>query len=576
MRKYRLYMYALFFGIGVFFYLQCESTYLPVDSGKKIDYLQGNTVARVVLKVLDYHSSAPLSGAMVKILGLDSAKTDSAGTVTFDSVKTGAYLITCTKKGFAGITDQVSLSIDSNSNTVPVVSQSTDLLFMAKSGVAVKGNLYFENENKISPANGATIECRLTNPTITFLDPIVVATSENGTYTFRNLPEYCTYTLTVLPLSDESLTYKQAAATTVAGTAAGDSLRAANIILQKFTDGTFIILNHNLETFTRDDSLKFEFSETVDIDLLSADSIYIMMNPGTRILTKQIWQKSGKNLVIFPFNGTWDPGKTYTLVIRKIRSVSDKPLDNTGFNAYTFSPQTSGSLGNVNDLHYRVGAFDTTKVDYNTSTLNLLWSVLENATQYQIYQKSSIDSSWSFLVGVTDTITSITTSQQFTLGKVMRYIVLGKNSSNLSSFESATVLTVKDNKKPFFSYSRSQSGFNNSTSSYTDTISITITSGYIPEPMDTSKSPTVTVKEAGYTSGSGLTVYGDTLNTIDPNKCFWTWTTDQSGVINFVVDPLENGSYDSLKIDFSSVTDWAGNTPDTTQGGNYIRVYTLP
>ena len=106
MRKYRLSTFALIIGVCVFFSLRCERTILPVvdsseqvidsnekiesnetiDSHQKIDYLQGNTVARVIIKVFNNHSLAPISGAMVTMVGVDSAKSDSTGAVVFDSV----------------------------------------------------------------------------------------------------------------------------------------------------------------------------------------------------------------------------------------------------------------------------------------------------------------------------------------------------------------------------------------------------------------------------------------------------------------------------------------------------------
>ena len=119
MRKVRVCTYALLACVCFFLNLNCERTLLPVDSSKKIDYEQADTKARVTLKVFDLHSNAPISGAQVNIIGVDSALTDSKGTVIFDSIKPGDYIITCSKAGFEEIYDQMSLTLDPNSNTVP-------------------------------------------------------------------------------------------------------------------------------------------------------------------------------------------------------------------------------------------------------------------------------------------------------------------------------------------------------------------------------------------------------------------------------------------------------------------------
>ena len=597
MRKYRFCTYAVIIGICVFLSLRCDRTILPVidsseqvidsneriestetiESKETIDYLQGNTIAQVIIKVFDNHSLAPISGAMVTMVGVDSAKSDSTGAVVFDSVKTGNYMLSCTRNGFESSMDNVSLAVDSNSNTVPVVNQSTNAIFMARKGAVVRGNLYYKNENNIYPVDGATVECRLINTSIAFQEPIKTTTSDDGMYSFNDLPEYSIYIINVLPFGDGSLTYKQASPDTLEGRAVGDTLRTENIVLDKYIDGTFIVLSHNLETFTKDDSLIFEFSEAVDKDLLGIDSIYISLGSGgTRILTEQIWRENDKKLVIIPFDGAWNNNQSYRLVIKKIKSVSGKPLNNTEFISYNFSPSVTGTLGKVENVRFRVGTNDTNKVDYNTSSITLLWSPLENTVIYQIYKKSSSDSSWFLFDSTADTSKALSTTGEFNNGGQVQYIVLGKNSSSLSSFTSATVLTVRDEKGPVIYNSTpiSQYGFDNSATSVLDTIEISISTSYLPEPMDTTHKPTATVKEAGYVSGT--TLYGDTLYTINPDICFWTWTSERSGTMSVILDPLQDGAYDSLTIDFTSVTDVAGNAPDTTGGAGYIRFYTRP
>lgn len=567
MRKFRLYAHALLLSACVFLCLHCENTFLPVDSSKKIDYLQGNTKAAVTLKVLDKHSSTPVSGVMVTISGFDSAKTDSKGTVVFDSVQTGSYLIICSKAGFESIQKNLTLSVDQHSNTVPVVNQSTEVIAMAKKGVTVRGNLYFNNDSKISVADGAKVECRFTDPLISFTNPIVSVTSSNGTYSFNNLPEYCEYTITVLPFSDGTFTYKHEGTVTVSGKAAGDTLRANHIFLQKFTDGNFFVMNHNLKTFTRKDTLKIQFSEAVDTDLLEFDSIYVSID-NVRILTRQIWRQNNKELLITPFDGVWDIDEVYVLVIKKIKSVSGKPLDNSQFTSYVFAPVVSGPLGNVEglDIKTQIGFKDTNKVDYNTSSLTLKWSRLANASSYQIYQKTSSDSLWHLFSEVTDTFRNISSlDNKFNLGKEVKFIVLGENSSKVSSFEDATILTIKDQIKPRFTNDLIQEDeFDNSLNPSIDTAYINVYSSYFPEPMDTtSGKPKVIIEE-------------DTSNTIDPNKCFWNWTSNRAGVMKVVLKPNVDASNAYLRIDFSSVTDLAGNKTDTANGGSYLRVITYP
>ena len=581
MRKYISCVYAVIISVFVLFNFNCEKVLLPVDSDDHIEYLQGNTNARVILKVLDNYTMSPIAGVKISIVGVDSSVCNSNGIVIFDSIKVGSYLVSCDKDGYENTLQNFNLVIDSNSNTVPVVSQSTDVLFMARKGVTVRGNLYYEKDEQKYLANGATVECRLIDTSIFFEEPVLTTSSKNGNYSFNNLPEHSDYIITVLPFATNDKTYKQDSLVLVKGKSVKDTLRAEDIILEESTDGNFIVPKHNLNKFTVNDSLVIEFSEPVDTDLIEPDSINVSIFTGitgdeiylqSRILTKQIWRNDNRKLVIIPFDGVWIYNQDYILEIREIRSVSGKPLKNTDFLPYIFSANMSGKLDDVKNINYRVGSNDSIKADFNTNRITLYWSELSNATSYHLYTKTSEDSVWTFQEEVLDTIQTIDTTGMFNEGKHMKFIVLGKNSTSISSFETAEVLTVRDETSPRIEpLIIFKSGFNRSDYYYADTFDIEF-SPYLPEPMDTTVKPTITVTEGSYTEE--LIVYGDPQYTIDPQKCTWIWTSNQSGILRVTRDALKNSAYDILKVDFTSVSDMAGNKADTTQRAGYITIET--
>lgn len=577
MRKPLFSIFTLLLGLCILPLLNCERTILPVDSSQKIDYLQGNTTARVILKLFDLYSNSPLSGVKVVVAGVDSAKTDSAGTVVFDSVMAGNYLVNCSKSGFESSQELLKLSIDSNSTTVPIVNQSTGVFYMARRGVTLSGNLYFEKENTVSHADEARIECRVTNRAISFQSPVKITTSDEGIYSFEDLPEFSTYTITVRLFKDGSLFFKQAETVTANGMMYDDLVRADDIILQEFTDGFFIAMDHNLEKLEKNDSIEIDFSEAVDTHKLSEDSIYVETNTGgKRILIQRIWKNDNKTLVIVPYDGSWDPGEIYMLTIGTLESVTGKPLDNTNFMAYSFTAMSSGTLDDVENFRYHAGNSDTVKADYNTTSITLLWTKLENAVVYQIYQKATSDSSWYLAATTADTTRTVTTTEGFNEDNQIQFLVLGKNSDGVSNFKDAEILTVKDETSPVISVTSgfSVSGCNNTGRTVFDTIRFNISASYISEPLDTTGTPEFSVSEGGYLSGS--TLYGDTLYTVDSENCYWTWTTQRSGAIHIVVDADENGAYDTLNVDFTSLTDLAGNEVDTEDDRGSISIFLRP
>lgn len=570
MRKVRACTYALLACVCFFLNLNCERTLLPVDSNKKIDYEQADTKARVTLKVFDMHSMAPISGAKISITGVDSSLTDSKGTVIFNSIKPGDYIITCSKAGFEEIYDQLSITLDSNSNTVPIVNQSSNGYLLAKKGAAVRGNIYYKKGDKYFPANGTSIECELISPTgQMFQNRLRTTSSTNGTYIFANLPEYTDYKITVRPYSNGTISYTQKVSLTCNGKSAGDTIRANDIVLEESPDGVFLIMSHNLKTYTKSEPIVLEFSEAVDTSKIGKDSISVFKGTGIsaeQILIQKQWQNNNKKLVITPFDGTWDPRESYSLNLDGFVSIAGKQLGNSNILPSNFSPITSGALGNV----MNVTALDyltDTLVNYNTNSITLNWSPLANALNYQIYQKRPIDSSWIFLKSVSDTFTSITTaSGSFQAGKQLKYIVLGENSTTTSPLNTATALTVKDQMPPTITNAITEvsiSGFDNTYGTVPQAVYIPSFGGTFSfsEPMDTTIKPVLDVFEGS----DPLLASGDPAYKVSKASSLWMWTGLSSGRMLVLVDEGKDGSNDTLKIDFTGLTDIAGNKFDTTK-----------
>jgi len=571
MRKVRIFTYALLAYVCFFLNLNCERTLLPVDSSKKIDYEQADTKARVTLKVFDMYSMAPISGAMLNIIGVDSSLTDSKGTVIFDSIKPGNYIITCSKAGFEEIYDQLSLTLDSNSNTVPIVNQSSNGYFLAKKGVTVRGNIYYEKGDKYYHANGATIVCELISPTgQLFQNPLRTTKSTNGSYILTDLPEHIDYKITVRPFSDGTLSYAFNSLS-LSGKSAGDTIRANDIILEESPDGVFLILSHNLKTFTISDPIMLEFSEAVDTSKLIKDSISVFKSTGTeQILIQKQWQNGNKKLVIMPFDGTWDPRATYILNLKGLVSIAGKQLGNSNILPRNFSPITSGALGNIMNL-IALDENSDTFVNFNTTLIRLNWSPLANVLNYQIYQKTPSDSSWIFLRTTSDTFSIINVTDGFDSAKIIKYIVLGENSTSTSPLNTANVLSVKDQMPPrIINTTRNVYDFDNTNGSTSILLDIPINN--LPEPMDTTKKPVLDVIEGN----NGESSLGDPDYKVSKANSRWMWTGLSSGILSIIVDEGKDGSYDTLKVDFTGLSDLAGNKVDTINGSGFITIITRP
>lgn len=554
----------------------CETTYVPSSSSGDIEYPQGTTLAKVVLQIFDSHSNGILSGVKVTIIGKDSLESDATGIVTFPSVPVGTYLVSCKKTGYQPIISPLQISIDPNSTVVPIVNQSTSMLFMPKQGVALRGMIYYEEANVKRLAVGAKVECLFivkdsASGKTDYLEPLrTTATLANGTFSLADLPEYTYMKISVLPYNIGNKIYKASAPQYFTTDAVGDTIISQSVVLAPVSGDNFVLLSSNLADFNTTDTIVLTFSEPIDTTLLTPDSITVSHNQGQVLVLKQ-WSVNNTILRIIPFDGIWSTQKTYILRIKKLLSTSGKILDNTNLNPFNFIPQVSGALGNIEDVRYRINLNDTTKADWNTNAIYLLWSGLVDAQRYDIYQKALDEPTWHRIATVTDTFDYVSTPEFFTNGQSAKFMILGVNNTSSSPISTATKLIVKDGKSPVVPSNLSSSyGFNNS-STTPDTLSINVSTSYLPEPMDTSLKPVVEVIEASYAEGAIM--YGDSTYKVNTATCSWMWTSLRSGNLSVVVDPSSNGAYDTLKINFKNVTDLAGNKVDSTAGSFGYRTY---
>lgn len=541
--------------------LHCSPT-----NSKEIEFTQGNTKATVIVHILDAHTNAPIKDVLVKIAGYDSAQTDSTGLAVIKNIVPGSFILFCMKTGYESIASLFEVAIDSNSTTVPIVKQSAERFYLAHQGVTIQGNVYYEDERAKIPAESAVVECRLGTASNNFLDPLRKAVVTNGIYTFSDLPEFTSYAISILPYKVNKKIFKQQASISISGKAVGDTAQATPAVLTLTPDDYFIVLSHNLKNVMVNDSIVILFSDAVDTNIVNADSIYVLRN-STKILIKRKWAVNNTRLIIRPFDGKWMAQYTYLLYVKRLKSSSGKTLVNTEFNPYSFYPVLTGTLGNIQNLKARANPnADSIKIDYNTSSVYLLWSPLSNAISYEVYKKAFNDSVWSLVNEISDTVLSIASAGVFANGGFIKFLVLGSNSTMTSPIESASVITAKDEKQPVINTVSSSSGFNNSSIATPKLVTI---SAYLPEPMDTSTKPAFSVIEASYVSGS--TMFGDTAYKVPADKCVWTWTSTTGGRIDVTIDASMNGAYDTLKVNCRGLKDSAGNPVDSTNNRGFAK-----
>jgi len=537
-------------------FINCLDTVVDPDAFNDDDdvIVDTATVKKVITQVRDKRTYVPLPGAVVTVFGLKTGITDSSGIAYFDSVKPGNYSVLCEKTGYEAVVSTLTILAGGELQRDGKNLDVTQIITMPRKGVMVTGKVYYQDEAQKKGAEGATVECRIGSTSQPLYNqPIKTAFVSVDEFKFNDLPESEYYYITVKPFTVGTKKYQYSSSITLQGNSAGETVYCSPIILTSSSGNSFMALSHNCQTLKAGDSIIVNFSEAVDTSGITADSIYVSQT--YLILTRLLWSNGNKKLAIVPFDGKWVTGSNYRLYIRRLKSVAGNIFSNGEFQPYYFSVG-SGVLDNVQYIKIKnVDYTNDTFVDYSSSSIMFNWSKINNATSYELYCKPGPDSFWVNITTVYDTTGTVSTTNKFRFGNIVKYLVLGKNASGKSSFETAPVLSVKDNRKPRIYTSSYAYGFNNGLGSVPKTVSLSVT--YIPEPMDTTIDPVLSTVEASY---AGM---GDTAYCIPASACQWIWTGLNSAKIDVMIDAGKNGGYDSLKVDFTPTKDYAGNEADT-------------
>ncbi|MBD3316056.1 MAG: hypothetical protein GF344_09730 [Chitinivibrionales bacterium] len=596
----------------------CDETQNPVAGTQDFNYTQGSTKAEVVVRVLDKRTKAPLQDARVEILGASWGTTDTGGVVEFGETEIGWYLVKISKDGYEGVIDYVGVELDESSNDVPVPQRNFKTFYLPKRGIALKGRVFYRDKNgDKQAANNVAVELKLKEYTISshavppndnsswgyssgegsggyhsvavysdngYSTPIRYAvTAESGEYLIANLPEQVAYDLSFRPAKIDGKTYSYSSTLIEWGSTAPDTVFANVVVMTEAERAAFYVLSDNFETLKSDDPLILTFSESVDTSAFTDDSVRVTKSAKSILITTS-WASDNTQLRIRPFDGAWARNIIYQITLHGLEAHSGATLYAPEYAGEYFSVSRSGVLGDVENVRYRLSNSDedTAKVDHNTEWIYLFWSPLGNANEYDVYLKRSDDSEWvlhdsnygnAYYPNKTDTIRAVNTANFFTGGESVRLMVLGKNADGRSPIGSATILEVTDETEPEIYNLRSTiSNCNRENSSTSDTVYAAIGTGsynyyydaLTSEALDTTKYPDIEVREGGvYTSY--YSQYGDSGYAVPAANCSWRWMGTTNGVLSVIIEAGKDASYDSILVDFSEITDMAGNKPDTTE-----------
>jgi hypothetical protein len=409
-----------------------------------------------------------------------------------------------------------------------------------------------------------------------------VKTDSNGRYLFEDLPEHAVYEVEVPDVMVGGRNYRQeyVSIDNAPMTSAAPVFTASSILLSP-TPGGSLTAHAPSNLLVKGQPLILEFSNPIDTAKLAFFTIRLSMVSSTdieHIAARLTWSKDRTTLSVMPYQSDWADGFTYEIFLSEVTDDFGGTLS-TYLDGFAVSAAAPITLKAVTNLRLRAttlirsASVDTTIVDYGTSPYRLSWTRVAGADGYSVFYRHAPDSAWQ-LQGVnpnpslpTDTTVSVTLTPPTPAGKAWtRYLMVLPNSpAGLAPYSLGALMTVRDGVKPSLNTAGSAitaplgASFNNATASaraITLTLSTVLTGGQ-NDPIDTTKKPTVRIGNGGVAGTFAAPSF--------------TWTSRTGGTLNVSVPPNTDGSGDTVVVDFSGVTDLAGNTFDNLPNAPVLR-----
>lgn len=519
----------------------------------------------VIVLVSDAFSANILVGASLRIIGGQEVTTDSDGIAVFEDISIGRHTVILEMDGYEKVRSSITVQ-STDRYEIRVFTYSPDSYVMHRQGVSLQGKVYFaDSDGMMIPAD--TVDLELELPSY-FVEPTRTArTTMAGQYRFDSLPELSSYSLHVRSFSRRGAEYSSVeGGITIEGKRAGDSPFVPAVTLSPRVDDELLVVSTNQKSLGAKQKARIVFSSPVDTSLLVFGSI-VLVHGGSTIMSVPTWSAGRETLFVSPYGTDWLAGD-YGL---SLSLTGDNAAFYSGTHQFTITSAVTAP-GDVEGL--ALGGDGRT--DYATAQIQLVWEPLSGAQVYDVYtRRRHRDSSWVLAVAnVPDTFTSVSTLGAFEEGGIARYMVLGRNEHGRSDPDSASILSVQDNVGPYISPERTlvlksptYKTYDNTQGDSPDTIHLYVSLldslGRLVESLDTTASPEMVVREGGV----GADSTGDGGYALPAEHIAWHWVTRNTGYLETVVPHNNNAAADTFYVDFTEVSDLAGNGAARENGG---------
>ena len=441
------------------------------DSSVSTSFDDAKSKASITLAIVDGNSNEAVEGAEVKTSSSDEVSvTNERGYVIFEDKEIGQYVFEISKKDYASIRVVVDVE-EKGTGDVPRVPEVFELLPLYKTGVTVKGKIYYldESSGKLVPAkktkvmlsyansdvaadddksNGVlTKKVSVESPEPSFIiypSEVFATTNDKGEYEFTNVAELVTFRVDVLQSKIDSKYYRSAGYVQLSGARAG-SIKNMEEITMVAESETLKLVSTNLGNIEDSTKLEFDFSTGLNAD--SIEGFWTVKKGGSKVLTNASLSKDKKVVTIAPLSDSWSHSDSYT--------VEGVVYGKDGTRMTVSKSFSVGSVAIPKHVSNPKVKLDESQYDadypayYNymlNGRLKLSWTPnSKDVAGYNIYYKTNVMDDFIFFAEVPDTVYSRSISTLSFLCdssvKNVSFIILPYNGAGEPSVSKAKVVT---------------------------------------------------------------------------------------------------------------------------------------
>ena len=409
--------YAFSFAAVAAFLAACDSTVTNINDDAKAE-------GTITIKVVDNHSGAALSGVTVYSVVDDKAViADSLGLSVWKNQALGDHSYQISKDGYATVHALVNLA-EQGQGDIPRVGDVIQTVPMYKAGVQAKGIVLFtDDKGKTNGASGVTVYANLPKEFVPC--ELTTKTSESGEYSFDKLPEGVEVMISVGQEQIKSKTYVGNDVKLVGGTSmrAGDIINVSSISLVKSSAQIVKIDDNTSEIDTKSD-ITFTFATELEADSVTT-SHWSVSKGSSNVLISTSLSKDKRTVSISPYTGKWTEDASYS-VRGTVYSVDGASSTVSSTFVVGGGSSSAGRPDNVS------GLMIAQDPDY-TYYARLSWDESDDASRYNIYQKTNVDDDFVYLTYTSSTYYRVDLDNYGSKVTTLYFIVLPVNSDGVEA-----------------------------------------------------------------------------------------------------------------------------------------------